>query len=63
MLEILSDDDDRMGAKIKTHKKPYGFQQILKKISRQKITPKKNHAEFLTLNFPERGNNITQRKT
>ena len=47
ILWISSDRDDRMGAKIKTQKNPYGFQQNLQKIPGPKINPKKSHAKFL----------------
>ena len=38
---ISSDGDDRMGAKIKTQKIPWGFQQNPKISLDQKLTPKK----------------------
>ena len=38
-LQISSDGDDRMGAKIKTQRNPSGFQQNPKKSLVQKLTP------------------------
>ena len=51
ILRISRDRDDRMGLKIKTRKKSLGLstkptQNPLIKI---KLTPKKSHAEFLSL--------------
>ena len=47
---ISSDRDDRMGAKIKTQKNPYGFQKSLN----QNFTPQKSHAEFPTIKIYSR---------
>ena len=49
VLGISSDGDDQMEAKIKTQKNPLGLQQNPKKALDKKLTPKKSHAEFLTL--------------
>ena len=51
---ISSDRDDRMGAKIKTQKNPWGFKQNLKK------SPKKSNDEFPShKNFQKATNDIT----
>ena len=62
VLQVLSDGDDRIGAKIKTQKNPLGFQQNPKKSLNQKFTPKKSHAEFPSLNFQTGLNDITRKK-
>ena len=46
VLRVSSDEDDRMGAKIKTQKNPQGFQKNPQKSLDQKLTPKKSHAKF-----------------
>ena len=43
------DRDDRMGLKIKTKKVSMAFNKTHKKSLDQKLTPKKSHAEFLSL--------------
>ena len=50
VLQISSDRDDRMGAKIKTPKNPLGFKQNPKKSLDQNLSPQKSHAEFLSHN-------------
>ena len=57
VLQITSDGDDQMGAKIKTPKNPSSFQQNPKKSLDQKLTPKKSHAEFLSLKNFQKGLN------
>jgi len=57
VLRISSVGDDQMGAKIKTHKNPQGFQQNPKKSLDQKLTSKKSHAEFLRLKSFQKGLN------
>ena len=60
VLRISIDGDDRMGAKIKTQKDPYSFQQNPKNSLDQKLTPKKSHAEFPSLKiFQKVLNDIT----
>ena len=45
-LQISSDRDDQMGAKIKTQKILLGFKQNPKKLLDQNSSDKKSHAEF-----------------
>jgi len=49
VLRISSDEDDWMGAKIKTQKIPRGSDKTLQKPLAQKLILKKSHAEFLSL--------------
>ena len=50
-----------MGTKIKTEKKPRGYQQNPKKSLDQKLTPQKSHAEFSSLkNLQKALNYITR---
>ena len=45
VLQILSDMDDRKGAKIKTPKKSLGVTTILKQIPGPKTNPPKSHEQ------------------
>ena len=60
--QISSDRDNRMGAKIKTHKKSLGIQTKPQEILRPKFNPKKSHAEFPShKNFQKALNDITRK--
>ena len=48
VLQISRDRDDRIGAKIKNQKHPWGFKQTPQNSLDQNLTPKKSHAEFLS---------------
>ena len=55
LLQLSSDGDDGMGAKIKIQKNPLGFQQNPKISLDQKLRAKKSHVKFLSLkNFQMR---------
>ena len=60
VLLISCDWNDQMGAKFKTQKNPWGFQQNLKKSVDQNLTGKKSHAKFPShKNFQKALNDIT----
>ena len=54
ILRISSDGDDRMGAKSKTQKNPYGFQKTSQKPLDQKINPQKSLKSNRIENFNPR---------
>ena len=59
VLRISSEEDNRMGAKIKTQKNSVGLPTNPKKSLDQTLTPKKSHDEFPSLkNFHKALNDI-----
>ena len=62
VLQISSDGDEQMGAKIKTQKNPLDFQQNQETSLDQKLTPKKSHAEFPSLQISRKHSMIWHEK-